>query len=222
MLSIAITIITVFVTFRIFLKLQNILFNRKPFLWITENQWAIITGSTDGIGYEFARQLAHKGYNLMLISRNEQKLQKTKHEIMAEVLCTTTTNSDSKNIQIETLTVDFGRLDIYEQVETFLGEREVFVLVNNVGTVCDLPNNFFEGNFKLRNQEIINTNLISMVKMNELVLPSMLQRKRGLVINISSASSLVPSPLLCIYAATKVRVDIITFVITNQLMQSLN
>src|SRR5699024_2976471 len=87
--------------------------------------------------------------------------------------------------------------------------NDVFVLVNNVGTAGDLPNYFLTENYQTRNESIINTNLISLTKMTELVLPSMVQRKRGLMINVSSASSLNTCPLLSTYAATKVCIALV-------------
>ena len=51
--------------------------------WKTgDNMWAVITGATDGIGFEYAKQLAQIGYNLVIISRNEDKLKATKKTLM--------------------------------------------------------------------------------------------------------------------------------------------
>lgn len=76
--------------------------------------------------------------------------------------------------------------------------------MNNVGTACDLPKRFISGeDSSQRNETIINANLVSMTKMCELVLPEMERRRRGLMINISSSSTMFPSPLLSVYAATK-------------------
>ena len=52
-------------------------FWNRPFVWDTNNgeYWAVVTGATDGIGYEFAQQLAQKGYNIVMISRNPENWQ---------------------------------------------------------------------------------------------------------------------------------------------------
>ena len=59
---------------------------RRKFIWTTNDgqYWAVVTGATDGIGFEFARQLARKGYNLMMISRNEEKLAAKRQLILNE------------------------------------------------------------------------------------------------------------------------------------------
>ena len=56
----------------------------KNILIPRSGDFAIITGATDGIGLEYARQLAEKGYNLLLLSRNESKLKKIKNSIIAD------------------------------------------------------------------------------------------------------------------------------------------
>lgn len=116
----------------------------------------------------------------------------------------------SKEIQIRTHAADFSQLDIYSGIAHFLDtpKHDIFILVNNVGTACDLPARFLAGtHFEQRNEQLINVNLVSMTKMCELLLPGMEERRRGLVINISSSSSLIPSPLLSVYAATKAYIN---------------
>lgn len=68
--------------------------------------WAVVTGATDGIGLEFARQLAAKDYNLLLLSRSQEKLNRVNHEITCQY----------PNCEVRVLAVDFSRTDIYEQV----------------------------------------------------------------------------------------------------------
>ena len=57
---------------------------KKNILIPHPNDWAIVTGSTDGIGLEYARQLAKKGYNLLLLSRTQAKLEKVREEILQD------------------------------------------------------------------------------------------------------------------------------------------
>lgn len=195
-------ILSVLVSIRLLCELIRRL-RRKPFLWFNEGgkSWAIVTGAGNGMGYEWARQLALKGYNLLLISLLEQELREAKERILSEVKH----SSGEAQIEIRILAIDFSRLDIYEQVETFLDlkQNNVFVLVNNVGTAMGLPTYFLDGDYPLRNRTIRNVNLESTTRMIELVLPSMLHQKRGLVINMGSASCLLPAPLFNVYTATK-------------------
>lgn len=75
---------------------------------VGDDCWAVITGGTDGIGLEYARQFAGKGLNLLLISRSEEKLKRVQSEITA---------SCHKCKEVRYLVVDFTRQDIYERIE---------------------------------------------------------------------------------------------------------
>lgn len=170
---------------------------RMPFIWYNNNCWAVVTGSTNGIGLEFARYLARKNYNLMLISRCDVKLKQTMMRILNEV---------DHQIQIKTLAVDFTDVNIYEQVKQFLQTdlNDIFILVNNVGIAPSMLQRFIDVSDTDLNQKIINVNVVGITKMTELILPSMLSRKRGLIINLSSMSSMFPVANMTTYSSTKV------------------
>ena len=195
MLTTIIAICVVLFSVRIYLQLSH-LWNREPFVWLTGNQWAVVTGSSDGIGFEFARQLAIKGYHLMLISRNEHKLNDAKQKILSEV---------NNSIQIRTLAVDFTSLDIYEKIDDFLNvhANEIYILANNVGTNYLYPNYFTNESTK-EHLDLLLVNVIAATRMHELVLPSMLIKRRGLVLNVSSITGRQLFSLNSIYSASKV------------------
>ncbi|CAG2173736.1 unnamed protein product, partial [Oppiella nova] len=166
--------------------------------------WAVVTGCTDGIGLEYARQLASKGYNLLLISRNPNKLAKVGHEIESTYRC-----------RCRVLAIDFSRTDIYDAVEEEFKrfeemDEEIHVLVNNV-SICypkERPEYFTEiPNLSQFIESIINVNMNACTRLTALVLPRMVAKCRGAIINLSSMSALYPTPLLAIYSATKVYVD---------------
>lgn len=77
-------------------------------------KWAIITGSTDGIGKEYAFELARKGFNLILISRNQIKLDSVKEEILKEC----------KNIEIETVAYNFTNANVEDYRKKILSVIE--------------------------------------------------------------------------------------------------
>lgn len=140
------------------------------------------------------------GYSLLIISRNEEKLLKVKRNLLEE---------NNKCSQIRTLAVDFSSDQIYDKIS---GEIEgipvIDVLVNNVGMsfVCGeyltlIPN------LKQFIHSIINCNVVSMTRMIDLVLPKMVDRKRGIIINVSSLSARRPVPLLSLYSASKAYCD---------------
>ncbi|OMO81515.1 Short-chain dehydrogenase/reductase SDR [Corchorus olitorius] len=163
--------------------------------------WALITGATDGIGKAFARQLARQGLNLILVSRNSDKLETVSSEIQAEV----------PNIKINIVAHDFSTDDAskgVELIEEAINEAEVGVLINNVGVTYPRAMFFDEVDEKVW-MEIVKVNLEGTTWVTRAVLPGMLRRKRGAIVNIGSgASVVVPShPLYTIYAATKAYVD---------------
>ncbi|KAI1289499.1 Very-long-chain 3-oxoacyl-CoA reductase [Halotydeus destructor] len=168
--------------------------------WCTKpGSWAIVTGSTDGIGLEYAKAMAAKGYNLLLISRTASKLEATEEMLLTNYL-------NCKDIR--TLVADFSSLDIYENVKDTINQLpgDIAVLINNVGIAYnryELFGNLDASHPKNFDETIINVNIVSCTKMTEIVLPIMEQQATGLIMNISSVSATAPLPMLALYAATK-------------------
>lgn len=183
------------------LNLGSLLGFNEKFKPKDSNSWAIITGSTDGIGLAYAHEFAKKGYNLLLISRNPDKLNKVKEEINEK--------SNKSGKEIRTYKADFTSLDIYDGIEKEIKRlSRVDVLINNVGMSYEYPEFFATPQLNLRNQQIINCNSVSCARMCYIVLPIMESQKHGVILNVSSFTALNPIPLLALYAATKAFVDI--------------
>lgn len=169
--------------------------------WVpSPTTWAVITGATDGIGLAYAKEFARMGYSLCLISRNSDKLEKTKEEIQSEF---------KKCHSIRTIAVDFTSQDIYEKIAEQLSDLDdVHVLVNNVGISYVYPEYFTKiPESKALLDSIVNCNLFSVMRMIEIILPKMERRRRGVIINLSSYSASYPMPLLSVYTASKIFVD---------------
>lgn len=160
--------------------------------------WALITGSTDGIGKAFAFELAQKGLNLILVGRNLQKLKQVSVDIL----------SLYPNTHIKIFVLDFngdGRAGIQEMVEVIEGLRlDVGVLVNNVGVTYRAARFFHEVEEEVW-MNVVRVNIEATSLVTRAVLPGMLRRKRGAIVNIGSGAAIVvPShPLFAVYAATK-------------------
>ncbi|CAL4109233.1 unnamed protein product [Meganyctiphanes norvegica] len=172
-------------------------------------KWAVVTGGTDGIGKAYARELAKNGMNLILVARNQQKLEQVAQEIGTE-------------FAVETVTVlaNFcGDEKIYPHICNALQEKDIGVLVNNVGTQTSLPAPLVE----VSDDDIwrlIKVNSASMPLMTKLVLPGMLERKRGAVINIGSIAALMPFPLYATYSGTKAFVDSFSLALAEEVRGS--
>ncbi|XP_028661171.1 17-beta-hydroxysteroid dehydrogenase type 3 [Erpetoichthys calabaricus] len=166
--------------------------------FISLGEWAVVTGATDGIGREYAFELAKRGMNIVLISRTLEKLERVANEIVE------TTGRKVKVIQ-----ADFTMNDIYENVEEQLKGLEIGILVNNVGMLNSYtPCRFLDTeNLDKIIPKLINCNMTSLVMMSKIVLPHMLKRQKGLILNLSSGVGLFPCPYYNIYSASKVFVE---------------
>lgn len=158
--------------------------------------WAVITGPTDGIGKAFAFQLARKGLNLVLVGRSPNKLD----EVSASI------KSKSGSTQIKNVVVDFsGDLDDgVSRIKDAIQGLDVGLLINNVGVSYPYARFFHEVDEKLLN-DLIKVNVVGTTKVTQAVLPGMVERKKGAIVNIGSGAAIViPSdPLYSVYAASK-------------------
>ncbi|CEP18851.1 hypothetical protein [Parasitella parasitica] len=158
-----------------------------------DGAWAVVTGATDGIGKEFALQLAKKKFNVLLISRTASKLDAAAREI-----------SEQYGVETKTFAMDFTKGDDedFRKVGEIMDSIRVGVLVNNVGVNHDIPTPFAEEDDALINN-IVEVNIKGLMKMTKLVLPQMKQNKKGLIFNMGSFAGLVPTPYLSVYSAGK-------------------
>lgn len=168
-------------------------------------KWAVITGCTDGIGRQYAFQLAARGLNIVLISRTPEKLMAVAAEI-----------EQRHQVKTKWIAADFslGR-PIYEKLRQELAGVPVGILVNNVGTNTDFPDDF-ETATEDKLWDIINVNVAAATMLTRMLLPEMKQRRQGAIVNISSGSELMPLPYLTVYAASKAYVRNFTLALQNE------
>jgi len=158
--------------------------------------WAVVTGASDGIGKAYAITLAKKGFNIFLISRTQSKLEAVAQEV------------EKFNVKSKVLAVDFTSTDdsIYEQIAAEVNALPVAVLVNNVGVNYSFPNHYLEATPQ-EDDNIVRVNIVGTNKMTRIVLPQMVERKGGAIINLSSMSGRIPTPMLSVYSASKAYID---------------
>lgn len=161
-------------------------------------EWAVVTGASEGIGRSYAFALAEKGMNVVIISRTKANLDKVAKEI-----------GDKTGQKIKVLVADFTREDCFAPLEDELKEMNIGVLVNNVGMVMNaLPCKFLESeNLDQNIIKLINCNVKTMAKMCKIILPGMVNRGKGVIINVSSGVGCVPFPLYTLYSGSKVFVN---------------
>ncbi|KAL4002820.1 Very-long-chain 3-oxooacyl-coA reductase let-767 [Acanthocheilonema viteae] len=159
-------------------------------------KWAVITGSTDGIGKAYAFELAKRGFSTILISRSQSKLNAVMEELKKEC-----------GVEVRTIAFDFasGSVDEYEKtVLSMLRELDIGILVNNVGVSFSYPEVIHKaegGLQRLADVDIVNT--LPVTLLSAAILPQMVQRNNGIIINISSATAYSPLTLLSVYSASK-------------------
>jgi short-subunit dehydrogenase len=154
------------------------------------NKQALITGASSGLGAEFARQLASQGYDLILVARREVKL---------KILASTLMNEFS--INAEALVVDLAIAEDIERLEQkILKSAPIDLLINNAGFAT-------VGKFStidpVKHRAMISVHVDASVRLCRLVLPSMIERNRGAIINVASVAAFFPATGNSMYSATK-------------------
>jgi len=158
---------------------------------------ALITGASSGIGRDMARYMSNLGYDLVIVARNKDSLEKLKQEL---------------NTNIEVIAMDLSIKEncykLYEQA------KDIDVLVNNAGfgefgifTETDLEKEI----------SLINTNITALHILTKLYLKDMKKRNSGHILNVASIAGFMPGPLMATYYASKNYVVALTRAIRKEL-----
>ena len=158
----------------------------------------LITGATSGIGLGCARKFAENGDKLILTGRNEQKLAEIRKEL------------SEKGCQVLTLAFDVRDREKAKQCINDLPEewKDIDVLVNNAGLALGLEPEY-EGNLDDW-ETMIDTNIKGLLTMTRLVVPGMIERGRGHIINVGSVAGDAAYAGGNVYCATKAAVKALT------------
>ncbi|MEQ9363055.1 MAG: SDR family oxidoreductase [Leptospirales bacterium] len=151
---------------------------------------ALITGASTGIGYELAKCCAADGIDLILVARNQKRLEEVALELRT-----------AHSIQADVIAADLSKASAAADIARKLGpDRAVDILINNAGfgtsgAFADLP---LQGEV-----DMIEVNVSSLVRLSHLFLPGMLARKSGKIMNVASTAGFQPGPRMANYYASK-------------------
>lgn len=162
-----------------------------------------ISGASDGIGKEFALQLAKKGFNILLIGRNPEKLSAVQKEISN---CTPSLGFLTfLGTKSEIFVLDYAQPEegVFEDLEAVAKKLNITVLVNNAGVSHEMPTALVDES-RANIEQIIQVNCTSTVQVTRSILPSMIRNARGgLILNMGSVSAELKTPMLQVYAGSK-------------------
>ena len=160
---------------------------------------ALITGASSGLGRDFAFKLAEKGYDLILVSRNEDKLDNLRSKLKTNV-----------RIEPVDLTVKENVYKLYEKYKN----EDIDLLINNAGfgeaglfSKTDLENEI----------NMIDLNVIALHMLTKLFLKEMIKKDKGNILNVASLAAFEPGPLMATYYSTKSYVYNLTMAIYEEL-----
>jgi short-subunit dehydrogenase len=152
-------------------------------------QTALITGATSGIGAAYACRLAKDGYDLILTGRRSEKI----NALAAELSQTYGSNVDVNLIELS----DSAQVDAFvDQIK----DRDINLLINNAGFGTT---KFFYHEPLEQQEQMVSAHILAHMKIIYAILPAMIKKGAGVIINISSSGAFLPSPKTATYSGTK-------------------
>jgi short-subunit dehydrogenase len=172
-----------------------------------QQQYALITGATSGIGLELAKLFAKDKYNLVIVARSQDELTQTANELQQHGIKVVTIAKDLFEPQ--------APFEVYEQVKS--QGIQIDVLVNDAGqgqygafTTTDIN----------RELDIIQLNIGAYVTFTKLYLQEMVARKSGKILQVSSLGAEIPGPLQAVYHGTKAFITSFTEAVREEVKET--
>ncbi len=144
---------------------------------------ALITGASSGIGRDMAKVLGNKGFDLILVGRNKERLEEVKSQI---------------NTNVEIITMDLASEENCK--ELYQKTKGLDVLINNAG--FGTFGEFITTNLETE-LEMIKTNIVAVHILTKLFLQDMVKEDKGYILNVASIAGFLPGPLMATYYSTK-------------------
>jgi short-subunit dehydrogenase len=167
---------------------------------------ALITGASSGIGLELCKLFAKDGTNLILVARESERLRKAAAELRQ-------VSGTAPRVMAYDLSDPRSPSAIHDE----LAGLPIGFLVNNAGFGLGGP---FSETDRQTELEMLQVNIVSLVDLTKLLLPGMLKRKSGRIMNVASTAAFQPGPLMAIYYASKAFVLSFTEAIAEELAGS--
>lgn len=173
-----------------------------------KNEYALVTGGTSGIGYELVKLLAKDGYNIVIVARDENEL----HTVASEL-------EQKFDVEVITISKDLfdvkNAFDLYNEVKK--QDINPSIVINDAGQG---QYGLFVETDILRELDIIQLNVSSLVIITKLFLREMVERGSGRIMNVSSIASKVPGPYQAVYHGTKAFVQSFTEAVRSEVKDS--
>ncbi len=151
--------------------------------------WCLITGASSGIGLELARVFAADGWNVALAARDAARLQAAANEL-----------EKAHRVATRVLPVDLSLPNAARGLFEASAGIEVSALVNNAGFG---KHGLFADMDLAESEGMVLVNIMALMQLSRLFLPGMLQRRRGMILNVGSVAAFQPGPTMNVYYATK-------------------
>ncbi|MCB0554730.1 MAG: SDR family oxidoreductase [Phaeodactylibacter sp.] len=170
-----------------------------------QRKTALVTGASGGIGWQLAQLLAQDQYGLILIDIREKQLMEAKQQLL----------ENWPGLQVETITADLAEKGMAEHIQQTLldEERQVDILINNAGFGTL---GFFWDTSWERESQMIHLHVLTLTHLTKLLLPGMVKRGYGKILNVASLAGFMPGPLSAVYNASKAYVLAFSEAIANE------
>lgn len=169
-----------------------------------ENKYTLITGGSEGIGFELARLFAKDKNNIILVARNEEKLLRAKNKI-----------EDEFEVEVKIMVCDLSKNDEVDKLIKAVDENNLSVdnLINNAGIGSFGAFHEAVDNFE---NTLININIISVTKLTKYFLKKMIKEGNGGIMNVASTAAFVGGPKMAMYYSSKAYVLTLTEAIHDE------
>ncbi len=150
---------------------------------------AVITGATSGIGEAFARKFAKQGYDLVITGRRQEKIDAVAEQIRQKY-----------GVNVDVILAELSDEKGVREVANNIKGREIEILVNNAGFGA---NTLYHASDLIVMEQLAKVNVLAPMELIHAILPSMVERRKGTIINISSEGVYVIVPKNAVYSGAK-------------------